>query len=204
MTDRDLFTGALVKFNPQALTRGKSRKFTPERLQQIRKLVARGMSREEIAEILNVTVGSLQVTCSKAGLSLRRPKFDIGAPIVEPMPISVKNTINMHLSADHDISVWSQSTEEQSQRNSQSGAMEPVLVANPKQEQVLGASSTRVAISIQYKGRERTAELPLTLDMIGHLAFEAGLRNMRIGELIAELIVAVLKKDLLPAVLSRS
>src|SRR5262245_32479907 len=122
MTDRDLFTGAPVKYSPQSLTRGKPRKFTPERLQQIRKLAAQGTSREEIAEILNVSVGSLQVTCSKAGISLRRPRFDNRAPFVEPMPISAKNTINMHLPADHDISVWSQLTKEQSQRNSQSGA----------------------------------------------------------------------------------
>jgi hypothetical protein len=201
MTNRDLFMGALVKFRPQPLTRGKPRKFTPERLQQIRNLVERGTSREEIAEILNVTIGSLQVTCSKAGISLRRPKFDNGVPLVAPMPISIKNAINMHLPGDNDISVSSQSTK--SQGNSQSGAVEPVLAAKPKQEQVLEASSTRVAISIQYKGKERTAELPLTLDMIGQLAFEAQLRSMRIGELIVELIVAVVKKDLLPAVLGR-
>jgi hypothetical protein len=183
MTDRKLFTGTLVKFSPQALTRGKPRKFTPERLQQIRTLVARGTSREEIAEILEVTIGSLQVTCSKAGISLRRPKFANGAPLVEPMPI--KNAINTHVPADQVISVSSQSTEEQFQGNSQSGATERILAAKPKQEQVPKASSTRVAISIQYNGRERTAELPLTSDMIGQLAFEAALRNMRIGELIA-------------------
>ena len=33
------------------------------------------MSREEIAEIIGVTVGSLQVTCSRLGLSLRRPRL---------------------------------------------------------------------------------------------------------------------------------
>jgi hypothetical protein len=201
MTDRDLFREALIKFSSQPLTRGKPRKFTPERLQQIRNLVERGRSREEIAEILKVTVGSLQVTCSKAGISLRRPKFANGAPLVEPMPI--KNAINTHVTADQDISVSSQSTEEQFQGNSQSGTAERVLAAKPKQEEVPEASSTRVAISIQYKGRERTAELPLTSDMIGQLAFEAALRNMTIGELIAELIVAVVKKDLLPAVLGR-
>ena len=47
-------------------------KFTPE--EQIRNLVALGKSREEIAELLRVTVGTLQVTCSKRGISLRRPQ----------------------------------------------------------------------------------------------------------------------------------
>ena len=50
-------------------------------------------------------------------------------------------------------------------------------------------------------GEERATELPLTHDMIRQLAFEAELRNMRIGELIGELIVAMLKKDLFQAVL---
>jgi hypothetical protein len=48
-------------------------KFTPERIQQIRDLVQQGTSREQIAALLDVTVGSLQVTCSRLGISLRRP-----------------------------------------------------------------------------------------------------------------------------------
>src|SRR5262245_394695 len=60
------------------ISRRKPIKFTPERLQQIKNLVERGKSRDEIADILDVTVGSLQVTCSKMGISLRRPKFDNG------------------------------------------------------------------------------------------------------------------------------
>ena len=49
---------------------------------------------------------------------------------------------------------------------------------------------------------ERIATLPLTLDMIGQLAWEAELRDMRIGELIAEVIVAMVRKDLFLVVLS--
>jgi DNA-binding NarL/FixJ family response regulator len=52
-------------------TGGRSTKFTPERLQQIINLVERGKSRYEIADILGVTAGSLQVTCSRLGISLR-------------------------------------------------------------------------------------------------------------------------------------
>jgi hypothetical protein len=51
----------------QLATCGRGIKFTPERIQQIRNLVERGKSREEIAELIGVTVGSLQVTCSKLG-----------------------------------------------------------------------------------------------------------------------------------------
>jgi hypothetical protein len=54
---------------------------------------------------------------------------------------------------------------------------------------------------MQYRGEQRTTELRLAHDMIGLLAFEAAFRNVTIGELISELIVAVVNKDLLQAVL---
>jgi len=48
-------------------------KFTRETVQQITNLVEQGKSREEIAELIGVTVRSLQVTCSRLGISVRRP-----------------------------------------------------------------------------------------------------------------------------------
>ena len=56
------------------------------------------------------------------------------------------------------------------------------------------------AIRMQYRGEERTTELPLTQDMIGQLAFEAAFRQVSIGEFIGELIVALVKQDLLQLV----
>ena len=47
-------------------------KFCPANVQKIKDWVAEGSSREEIAKSLDVTVGSLQVTCSRMGISLRR------------------------------------------------------------------------------------------------------------------------------------
>jgi hypothetical protein len=47
-------------------------KFCPANVQKIKDWVAEGISREEIAERLDVTLGSLQVTCSRLGISLRR------------------------------------------------------------------------------------------------------------------------------------
>jgi len=47
-------------------------KFTPANIQKIKDWVAQGMGREDIAKSLDVTVGSLQVTCSRLGISLRR------------------------------------------------------------------------------------------------------------------------------------
>ena len=56
MTFGNLSTETLAKLSPQLMTsRGRPTKFTSERLQQIRNLVERGESREQIAEILDVT-----------------------------------------------------------------------------------------------------------------------------------------------------
>ena len=49
-------------------------KFTPQAIAKIKEMVAQGLSRDEIAKLLDVTVGSLQVICSRLGISLRRPR----------------------------------------------------------------------------------------------------------------------------------
>jgi hypothetical protein len=48
----------------------RSTKFTPEALAQIEAWVGEGLSREQIAERLGTTLGSLQVSCSRKGVSL--------------------------------------------------------------------------------------------------------------------------------------
>jgi hypothetical protein len=53
-----------------------------------------------------------------------------------------------------------------------------------------------LALKMQYRGDQRTTKLALTQDMIGKLALEAQFRDMSIGELVGELIIAVMKKDL--------
>jgi hypothetical protein len=67
----------------EASSNGRSIRFTPERLEQIRNLVERGLSREQIAETIGTTLGSLQVTCSKMGISLRKRSFN-GRPPKAP------------------------------------------------------------------------------------------------------------------------
>jgi DNA-binding NarL/FixJ family response regulator len=56
---------------PGTKVQQRHRKFTPERIQQIKDLVARGTSCEQIAATIGVTVGSLKVTCLRLGISLR-------------------------------------------------------------------------------------------------------------------------------------
>ncbi len=58
-------------------TRGRPIKFTPERIEQIKNLVERGMGVNEIAATIGTTPGSLTVTASKHKLSLRRPRGEM-------------------------------------------------------------------------------------------------------------------------------
>jgi hypothetical protein len=153
-------------------SRGRQIKFTPERLQQIRNLVERGKSREEIAELIGATVGSLQVTCSRLGISLRRSK-EMGLLRRVPLP----------------------PISGQPQQNSQSGPVEQPQATTPHEERAR-TDETGLALRMKYRGDERTSELPLTQDMIRQLAFEAQFRNMSIGELVGELLTAIVKRDL--------
>ena len=62
-----------------------------------------------------------------------------------------------------------------------------------RMQKVNEPGAANFAIRMQYRGEERTTELPLTQDMIGQLAFEAAFRKVSIGAFIGELIVAVVK-----------
>jgi hypothetical protein len=185
-----------------APTRGRQIKFTPEKIQQIKNLVERGKTREEIAELIGVTVGSLQVTCSRLSISLRRPTFNkaIGVLRRDDARFSRVSAPGSNASAGALL----QLTKEALERNSRPASVKPE--AAPCQEcgnRANEAAAASFAIRMQYRGEERTTELPLTQDMIGHLSFEAAFRNVSIGELIDELIVAVVKQDLLQTVLER-
>jgi len=63
---------AMTMMNASPPARGRRIKFTPQVIEQIKGFVAVGISRDEIANRVGVTVGSLQVTCSRLGISLRR------------------------------------------------------------------------------------------------------------------------------------
>ena len=175
--------------------RGRQIKFTPERLQQIRNLVERGKSREEIAELIGVTVGSLQVTCSRLGISLRRVVFGNGMGLLRRGgPHNGTSTYT----ASRRGGVPLPPISGQPQQNSQSGPVEQPQATTPHEERAR-TDETGLALRMKYRGYERTNELPLAQDMIRQLAFEAQFRNMSIGELI----VAMLNKDLFQAVLPR-
>src|SRR5262249_13003095 len=182
-------------------TRGRKIKFTPERIQQIRNLVERGKSQDEIAELIGVTVGSLQVTCSRLGISLRRVVFDNGMGLLRRGgPHSNNRTSTYTPGRGHGVPLPPISG--QPQQNSQSGPVEQPQATTPHEERArMDEMGTNLALRMQYRGDERTAELRLTQDMIWQLAFEAQFRNMSIGELVGELIIVIMKKDLFQHVL---
>ena len=178
----------------QLSTRGRLIKFTPERIQQIRNLVERGKSREEIAELIDVTVGSLQVTCSRLGISLRRPVFDTQAGLLR------RRGPHFNKVPPDRAGVPIRPTEEQPQ----SGPGEQVQPTTPAQERPHKVDSVHLALRMQYRGDERITELPLTQNMITCLAFEAQFRGMSMGKLVGELIIAMIKEDLFQQVLKQN
>ena len=184
-----------------ALARGRQIKFTPERIQQIKNLVERGTCREEIAELIGVTVGSLQVTCSRLGISLRRPAFNKTIGLLRRDDARFGRVSAPGSSAGALL----QLTKEAFERNSRPALVRQPQAPAPCQEcgnKADEAGAASFAVQMQYRGEERTTELPLTQDMIGRLAFEAAFRNVQIGELIGELIVGLLKQDLLQTMLA--
>jgi hypothetical protein len=166
---------------------GRSTRFTPANIRQIINLVERGRSREEIAEVIGVTVGTLQVTCSKMGISLRRPRADVGAARKESSsalhPIALKK-IDAQPESSAKAAV-------ESPANHQTDANAPAVVSNEP------STCVKFAIEIRYKGQMRRTELPLSQEMVGKLALEAELRDLRLGELLAQVISSLEKDKLL-------
>jgi hypothetical protein len=137
---------------------GRPLKFTPERIQQIRNLVERGMSREEIAEMLDVTVNSLQVTCSRLGLSLRRPRLQNGVK-------------------QNGSSISAASTPPARNGN----GVEPTNSAKP-----INGAKPSLAVVFSYRGQQKITEIPVAAEELMHFMFASVLKEQSFGKLIAE------------------
>ncbi len=190
-----------IQLELQPLNRGRPTRFTPERMQQVRNLVERGKSREEIAEIIGVTIGSLQVTCSKLGISLRRPTFDTGTGLLRrprsPAYQSASPTQSGLLPGNtgSECATWPRSALAKIAGQTQ-GA--PPVGAGCRESD--DRPTAAFAIRMVYKSQERLTDLPIHEEIMGELAMEAEIRGMGIGELVGALILAVVKKDLLQLV----
>jgi hypothetical protein len=123
----------IAELRTQVVTRGRQLKFTPERIEQIKNLVERGKSRGEIAELLGVTVGSLQVTCSRLGISLRQPRFKTGTgPLRRNEPRS--NGVSRPSPGRGDGSALLQLIKERPEQNSRSAPVDQAQAPTPRQE----------------------------------------------------------------------
>ena len=169
--------------------RGRPIKFTSERIQQIKNLVERGKSREDIAELIGITVGSLAVTCSKLGISLRRRMVNNGVKLLRP---TGRVTGDGSTASFRDFMAPTK-PEEPTFKHVAATEAGPPSQEHVQAEKMAPAQFT---IRMEYKGLECTTEIALTPDMIEHLVLEAEFRNLRIGELIRDLILSTIRNDL--------
>jgi hypothetical protein len=155
-------------------------KFTPEAIEKIKDFVAVGTSREEIANRVGVTVGSLQVTCSRLGISLRRHILQNG-------------------SARHTLDGTGRSIPTP-------GAVGIANVREPKTEEVPQtavdtAPLAKFAIMMRYRGKEVATDVPLTSQAINALTLKAMSRDLGIAELVGQILVAAINKDMIQKIL---
>ena len=158
--------------NVSTPARGRRVKFTPQAIEKIKEFVAEGISRNEIANRLGVTVGSLQVTCSRLGISLRRIISANG---------SGRHTADVRLG-----SVGVAHVQEQKE------VSQPAARAAPL---------TKFAITMRHRGKEQTSDIELSSRAIEALACEAMSRDLYIAELIGQVLVAAINKDMIQKIL---
>jgi hypothetical protein len=176
-------------------------KFTPENIRQIVNLVERGKSKEQIAEIIGVTVGTLQVTCSKLGISLRQPRFNTGTGILRRRRLQRDEQPSLAVQSQAREVVLKDKNEQDQLPTEKAAVKRGEPPSRRRGRETVGTPSMNFAIMMLYKGEQKRSELPLTQAMIGHLALEAELRGMGIGELMTQLIVAAIEKDMFKAIL---
>jgi hypothetical protein len=63
------------------------------------------------------------------------------------------------------------------------------------------APAAQFAITIRHKGEEKTTDIPLSSAVIGVLALEAMSRDLGIAELIGQVLVTTINKDMIQRIL---
>jgi hypothetical protein len=156
---------------------GRTVKFTPERMEQIRNLVERGHSREQIADVIGCTLGSLQVTCSRFGISLRRPPRDTS--MVKKRAVDTNNVDGPN---------------DNGPDGNGKRALEPADFLPPAKKD----SPATFVLRATYG--ERTYDMPLQLSpgTVGLLAIAAEVRGLRLGQFVAEILTECVQAKLEP------
>jgi hypothetical protein len=177
-------------------------KFTPANVRQITSLVERGKSREEIAEIIGVTTGTLQVTCSKLGISLHRPASDATNGLLRERRTRFHNGTPHPVTQDLEIRTLKSHIEQVQtapEEKPMKEAQATILQEFPAR-QTDSATVASLAIKIRYKCGERTTESNVDQNLLGQIALEAEFRAMKIGDLVAKLL-SITNNDLFELVL---
>ena len=177
----DYYQGAaMTPTSASSSARGRRAKFTPQAIEKIKELVAQGASRDEIANSLGVTVGSLQVTCSRLGISLRRKILHSGRSphLRDPKgrAIPLQGSVGVAYARE-------QKTEE------------------VPQKVVSLAGSAKIAIMMRRRGKEVSTDVPLTSRDIGELALIAMLRDLSVAELVGQVLAGAIKKNMIENIL---
>jgi hypothetical protein len=182
-------TKAIAEPKVADVPRGRPTKFTPERIEQIRDLVSLGKSRDEIAGLIGVTLGSLQVTCSKLGISLRRRRLDPQSNLPRhEVPFS-GTMISSPLKANSVRFVF-EDVDQLLQRTQEEDVAAPRLDEIEHQE----AGGAHLALTMHYKGLEQAIPLRLSNEAIATLALEAQVREISIGQLVGAIIGGAMAK----------
>jgi hypothetical protein len=173
-------------------------KFTPANIRQIVNLLERGKSKEEIAEIIGVTPATLQVTCSKLGISLRRPGSGASYSLARLRRPASQNGKTHDVQERTQESIPTDDPTEQVQTARKANPVDEeqaVVPLHPKRGPTRKSGSCSVALTMRYKGEERTIDLPLDRDLLGLFALEAEFRSMSVGNLIGQMLHSVAKND---------
>src|SRR5262245_23964070 len=174
--------------NASSAVRGRRVKFTPQAMEKIKEFVAEGISRDEIANRLGVTVGSLQVTCSKLGISLRRTNGSLRRTNSSRHMADARGRIP----APGSVGIAHTREQKIAHTREQKEVSQPAARTAP---------SAKFGITIRHRGKEQTSDIPLPSPAIEVLAFEATSRDLGIAELIGQVLVAAINKDMIQKIL---
>ena len=163
--------------NASHSAKGRRVKFTPQAIENIKEFVAQGISRDEIANRLGVTVGSLQVTCSRLGISLRR--------------IILPNGSGRHTADVRGRTIPTPC----------SAGIAHVRKQKVSRPTAGAAPVPQFAITMRHQGKEKTTDIPLPSPAIEALVLEATSRDLGIAEFIGQVLVGAINKDMIQKIL---
>ena len=115
-----------------------------------------------------MTVASLQVTCSRLGISLRR--------IISP------NGSRRHTADVRPGSVGIAHVREQKEVSQREACAAPVA---------------KFAITMRHRGKEQASDIPLSSAEIEVLALEATWRDLAIADLMGQILISAINKDMI-------